>query len=324
MELRQFLAFKEVVERGGFTRAANHLHLTQSAVSQQVKALEEELGTALLHRVCRQIRLTDAGQVFLTHAKQILAQVEDAQSDVAEVVGGVKGNCRVACIPSIAPRMLPHLILGFRQTFPHVDIQTRVGTETQLLDWLKEGAVDVCITGLPVACEDVEEKIVMQEKFVLVVPVEHHFAGRITIKLEELFSECLISLPHDSVISSWFSTLCHDVGFKPNFVFESDDLSTRLGMVAAGLGISVESQYLVSCSGYKGTVLVEVEHPALFRDIGVIWRQSGHRLRNVENFLSILDQVIQQPDLMRMEIAAYPEVNEPLNDVLPADEMALI
>ena len=69
MELRQFLAFKEVVERGGFTRAANHLHLTQSAVSQQVKALEDELGTALLHRVCRQVRLTDAGHVFLTHAK---------------------------------------------------------------------------------------------------------------------------------------------------------------------------------------------------------------------------------------------------------------
>lgn len=324
MELRQFLAFKEVVERGGFTRAANHLHLTQSAVSQQVKALEEELGAALLHRICRQVRLTDAGQVFLTHVKQILAQVEDAQSDVAEVVEGVKGNYRVACIPSIGPSLLPHLIVAFRQTFPNVDLQTRVGTETQLLTWLKEGAVDICITGLPVVCEDVEEKVVLQEKFVLAVPVEHHFAGRITIKLEELLSEHLISLPRNSVISSWFSTLCHEVGFKPNVVFESDDLNTRLGMVAAGLGISVESQYQVGGNGFKGIVTVEVQQPALLRDISVIWRQGGHRHRNVENFLSVFDQVVRQHDLMMMQSDGCPQVNEPLSDNLPDDDMALI
>lgn len=324
MELRQFLAFKEVIERGGFTRAANHLHLTQSAVSQQVKALEDELGTTLLHRACRQVRLTDAGQVFLTHVRQILAQVEDAQADVAEVVEGVKGNCRVACIPSIAPRILPHLILGFRQAFPHIDMQTRVGSETQLLDWLKEGAVDVCITGLPIACEDIEEKILLQEKFILAVPVEHHFAGRITIKLEELFSEDLILPPHDGVMSTWFSGLCEDVGFKPNVVFESDDLTTRLGMVGAGLGISIESQYLIDCNGLKGNVIVEVEHPSLLRDIGVIWRQSGYRPRNVENFLSILDRVIQHPDLMTRNDDTYPEESGPLNNSQSDDEMALI
>jgi LysR family transcriptional activator of glutamate synthase operon len=324
MELRQFLAFKEVVERGGFTRAANHLHLTQSAVSQQVKALEDELGTALLHRVCRQVRLTDAGQVFLSHAKQILEQVEDAQSDVAEVVGGVKGSCRIACIPSIAPRILPHLILAFRQTFPGLEIQTSVGSESQLLSWLKEGSVDVCMTGLPIACEEVEQNIVMQEKFVIAVPVEHHFAGRKTIKLEELFSEDLIMFPHESLISSWFTSTCQDVGFKPNIVFESTDLNTRMGMVAAGLGISVESQYLISCSAFKGSVMVEVEQPELVRDIGVIWRQSGHRPRNVDNFLSMLDQVLQQPDFVAMRTDAYCQENESLVENQPADEMALI
>lgn len=324
MELRQFLAFKEVVERGGFTRAANHLHLTQSAVSQQVKALEDELGTALLHRVCRQVRLTDAGHVFLAHAKQILEQVEDAQSDVAEVVEGVKGSCRIACIASIAPCLLPHLILAFRQAFPHVDIQTKVGSEAQLLGWLKEGMVDVCITGFPVACEDVEHKVIMQEKFVLAVPVEHHFAGRKTIKLEELSSEDLITLPSKSVMNSWFATLCEAVGFKPDFVFESDDLATRLGMVAAGLGISVESQYLVACSDFKGTVMVEVEHPELLRDIGVLWRQSGYRSRNVENFLCILDEVIQQPDFMTKRNDSCTRVNELVTEGLPADGMALV
>lgn len=324
MELRQFLAFKEVVERGGFTRAANHLHLTQSAVSQQVKALEDELGTALLHRVCRQVRLTDAGQVFLAHARQILDQVEDAQSEVAEVVGGVKGKCRIACIPSIAPRILPHLIMAFRQTFPDVEIQTQVGSETQLLSWLKEGSVDVCITGLAAACEEVEHKSIMQEQFVLSVPVEHHFAGRKHIKLEELFSEELIMLPSSSPVTSWFADLCRGVGFEPDVVFESADLGTRLGMVAAGLGIGVESQFLISCGGFKGTVTVEVEHPELLREIGVVWRQGAQRPRNVENFLSILDEVLQQPEFSDMRIESYAQDSEPVSENLTEDEMALI
>lgn len=324
MELRQFLAFKEVVERGGFTRAANHLHLTQSAVSQQIKALEDELGTALLHRVCRQVRLTDAGQIFLSHAKQILEQVEDAQSDVAEVVGGMKGSCRVGCIPSIAPRILPHLILTFRQTFPDVMIQTKVGSESQLLSWLKEGSVDVCISGLPDDHEEVEHKVVMQETFVLVVPVEHHFAGRKTVKLEELLAEDLIMSPPENMISAWFTTTCEEVGFKPQIVFESADLGTRLGMVAAGLGISVESEYLISCSCSKGTVMVEVEFPALQREIGVIWRRNGHRLRSAENFLGVLNQVLQQSECSAMRSDSYSQDGEKFEEDLLANEMAVI
>ena len=293
MELRQLLAFKEVVEREGFTRAANRLHLTQSAVSQQIKALEDELGTSLLHRVCRQVRLTDAGQVFLAHTIRILEQVENAQSDVAEIVDGVKGCCRVACIPSIAPGILPHLIMKFREMYPRVELQTMVGSEAQLLSWLKEGTVDVSITGFPVPCTDVQSKSVLKEKYVIVVPSSHHFAGRISIKLEELISEDVVSFPRDSLTRSWFLEVCGEVGFQPNVVFESDDLNTRLGMVSAGLGISVESHRLVTYGEFPGTAIIEVEETELLRDIGVIWRQNGHRPRNVDNFLTILDQVVK-------------------------------
>lgn len=322
MELRQFLAFKEVVERGGFTRAANHLHLTQSAVSQQIKALEDELGAPLLQRVCRQVRLTDAGQVFLTHAKQILEQVENAQSDVAEVVDGIKGRCRIGCIPSVAPNILPHLILAFRNIFPSVEIETKVGTESQLLRWLKEGLVDVIISGFPIACEALESKAVMKEQFVIVVPHEHHFAGRRSIKLEELISEDIISFPKESYISAWFIEVCQENGFEPKVVFESGDLATRLGMVAAGLGLSIESHQQASYSGFPGTVMVQVEQPELLRDIGVIWRQNGHKPKNVENFLMIFDQLLEDLDSEGPKADSLPPADY-ISEDLPSNEMAV-
>ncbi len=323
MELRQFLAFKEVVERGGFTRAANHLHLTQSAVSQQIKALEDELGAPLLQRVCRQVRLTDAGQVFLTHAKQILDQVEDAQSDVAEVVDGIKGRCRIGCIPSVAPSILPHLILTFRKVFPSVEVETKVGTESQLLSWLKEGSVDVSIAGFPIPCAKLESKPVMQERFVIVVPHEHHFAGRKAIKLEELACEDIISFPRESFISSWFIDVCQENAFQPKIVFESGDLATRLGMVAAGFGLSIESHQQASYSGFPGTVIVEVEQPELLRDIGVIWRQNGHTPKNVENFLMIFDQVLQDCGCEVLKKDS-PTPDDHISEDLPSDEMVLV
>ena len=113
MELRQLIAFKEVAAHASFTAAATHLHLTQSAVSQQIKALEDECGVTLFDRSGRLVRLTNAGQVFLTHVERILAQVENARVEMAEMAGGARGRCRLAALPSIAAYLLPRALATF-------------------------------------------------------------------------------------------------------------------------------------------------------------------------------------------------------------------
>ena len=123
MELRQLIAFKEVATHASFTAAATHLHLTQSAVSQQIKALEDECNVTLFDRSGRLVRLTNAGQVLLSHVERILAQVENARVEMAEMAGGARGRCRLASLPTIAAYLLPRALATFQRRYPGVEVQ---------------------------------------------------------------------------------------------------------------------------------------------------------------------------------------------------------
>ena len=153
MELRQLIAFKTVAEQESFTTAAGVLRLTQSAISQQIKALEDECEVLLFDRSSRVIRLTDAGHLFLTRVELILAQVENARIEMAEMAGGSKGRCRIGSLPSIAAYLLPQAIARFQQRYPGVELQLKESLQWQVLEWVRQGVVDFAIMGLPVQDE---------------------------------------------------------------------------------------------------------------------------------------------------------------------------
>ena len=167
MELRQLIAFKEVATHASFTAAATHLHLTQSAVSQQIKALEDECNVTLFDRSGRLVRLTNAGQVFLSHVERILAQVENARVEMAEMAGGARGRCRLASLPTIAAYLLPRALATFQRRYPGVEVQLMEAVQLQLLEWVQQGTVDFSIVALPVHDPHLQSAPLLHDDFVL-------------------------------------------------------------------------------------------------------------------------------------------------------------
>ncbi|MGE3539188.1 MAG: LysR family transcriptional regulator [Candidatus Tectimicrobiota bacterium] len=295
MELRQLIAFKEVAIHSSFTAAATHLHLTQSAVSQQIKALEDECGVTMFDRSGRLVRLTNAGQVFLSHVERILAQVENARVEMAEMAGGARGRCRVAALPSIAAYLLPRALAAFQRRYPGVEVHLMESVQAQLLEWVQQGTVDFSIVALPVQDPQLQSTSLLHDEFVLVVPKDHLFASRRIVKLAELVTERFVLYPKGAGGREQFIEACRQAGFEPQVAFESEDRETILGLVAAGVGITLIPRFIAHHTRVDGPITVDIVEPRLRREVGVVWRRNRYLPQAARNLMSLLADAVRDP-----------------------------
>ncbi len=261
MELRQLIAFKEVATHASFTAAATHLHLTQSAVSQQIKALEDECSVTLFDRSGRLVRLTNAGQVFLTHVERILAQVENARVEMTEMAGGARGRCRLAALPSIAAYLLPRALATFQRQYPGVEVQLMEAVQAQLLEWVQQGTVDFSIVALPVHDPHLQSTLLLHDEFVLVVPKDHTFAMRRIVRLAELVTERFVLYPKG----------------------------------AGGREHTLLPSFIAQHTRVDGPVTVDIVEPRLRREVGVVWRRNRYLPQSARNLIALLEDVVCNP-----------------------------
>ena len=292
VELRQLIAFKEVATHASFTAAATHLHLTQSAVSQQIKVLEDECGVTLFDRSGRFVRLTNAGQVFLTHVERILAQVENARVEMTEMAGGSRGRCRLAALPSMAAYLLPRALATFQRRYPGVEVHLMESVQAQLLEWVQQGLVDFGIVALPVHDPGLQSTVLIQDEFVLAVPKNHTFANRRIVRLAELAEERFVLYPPGAGGREQFIEACRQVGFEPHVSFESEDRETILGLVAAGVGITFIPRFVAHHTRVDGPVSVEIIEPRLRREVGVVWRRNRYLPQSARNLIALLEDAV--------------------------------
>jgi len=293
VELRQLIAFKEVAAHASFTAAATHLHLTQSAVSQQIKALEDECGVTLFDRSGRLVRLTNAGQVLLSHVERIVAQVENARVEMAEMAGGARGRCRLAALPSVAAYILPKALATFQRRYPAVEVQLMESVQSQLLEWVQQGIVDFSIVALPVHDPHLQSTPLLHDEFVLVVPQDHPLASRRIVRLAELVTERFIFYPKGAGGREQFIEACRQAGFEPQVAFESDDRETTLGLVAAGVGITFIPRIMAQHTRVDGPVTVDIIEPRLRREVGVVWRRNRYLPQSARNLMALLEEVVR-------------------------------
>lgn len=293
MELRQFIAFKEVATHSSFTAAATHLHLTQSAVSQQIKALEDECGVTMFDRSGRLVRLTNAGQVFLSHVERILAQVENARIEMAEMAGGTRGRCRLAALPSVAAYVLPRALATFQRRYPGVEVHLMESVQAQLLEWVQQGTVDFSIVALPVHDPQLQSTSLLHDEFVLVVPKDHLFAGRHMVRLAELVRERFVLYPKGAGGREQFIEACRQAGFEPQVAFESEDRETILGLVAAGIGVTLIPRFIAHHTRVDGPIAIDIVEPRLRREVGVVWRRNRYLPQAARNLMALLADVVR-------------------------------
>jgi DNA-binding transcriptional LysR family regulator len=243
LDVRRMRVLREVAQRGSFSAAADALAYTQSAVSQQIAALEREAGTRLVERNARGVRLTDAGRALVEHADAILARLADAEAELEAIAGLRGGRLRLAAFPSAGATIMPEAIARFRARHPAVELTLEPADPEPAVVKLRSGDADLVldITGAfrPPREDGIERLHLLDDPMYVALPKGHPLAHKRNLKLEELADESWIlgttgSCPDASI----FLHSCQLAGFDPHVTFNSDDYFAIQGFVAAGVGAS--------------------------------------------------------------------------------------
>jgi LysR family hydrogen peroxide-inducible transcriptional activator len=241
MELHQLRYFCAIADTGSFSRAARQSFVSQPALSQQIGKLEDELGTRLFNRLGRSVTLTEIGKAFLLRVRVVLRDLELARNDVIEKRTSITGLVSVGVIPTIAPYFLPSMLAAFSRKWPLVHITVVEEITALLLDKLRSGSIDVAVVALPVPVrsQEFESFPLMTEKLFAALPKGHALATRREVSLGELQGEPFLLLRDGHCFRETAVEACKRARLIPQIVFESGQFSSILGMVSAGVGVSI-------------------------------------------------------------------------------------
>jgi DNA-binding transcriptional LysR family regulator len=245
-DLRQLRYFVAVAEELSFTRAALRLHLSQPPLSQQIRALEEDLDVRLLERNKRHVALTEPGRVFLEQARQILAKADEARSQVTAAAAGYSGQLRLAYSVSVSFHpALPQTLLRYGQIAPKVALQlSEMYTEPQFAALLA-GQIDVGFVRdeptNPQTTRSLRLNVIDREPLLLALPTGHPLAGRSSLHLAEVAGDAFVSQPRQLVATLYdrLVKMATRAGFQPTIIQHAQQVNGLLALVAGGLGLAL-------------------------------------------------------------------------------------
>jgi molybdate transport repressor ModE-like protein len=246
LDVRRLRVLREVALRGSFSAAAEALTYSQSAVSQQIAALEREAGTRLVERNGRGIRLTDAGLALVRRADAILVELAAADAELQAIAGLRGGRVRVSTFASAATALLPAAVTAFRAAHPAVQVELSLVEATEeAIGGLRTGRADLVLVARPAGeppADQVEAHRLLEDPMLAVLPGGHRLARRRTLRLDDLAGEPWV-LGGGPGCSDRATILraCHAAGFEPRVTvdFPTDDYNATQGMVAAGAGVTL-------------------------------------------------------------------------------------
>ena len=240
-DFRQLRYFVAVAEELHFRRAAARLHISQPPLSQQIARLEEELGCRLLSRTRRRVELTAAGEAFLRDARSMLDELDVAVATVRRIGTGQAGLLRVNFVGSALLSIVPGIIQRFRRGGPSVEVELHERSTLEQLRALTGGLIDVGLVRPPIDVdESLATEVVMRERTVAAIPSEHPLAKRSRISLRSLGAEPLVLFPRDQApgFHDLLTGRLAATGRLPHVVQYAPEMTTIIGLVAAGIGLS--------------------------------------------------------------------------------------
>ncbi|OLL72309.1 LysR family transcriptional regulator YnfL [Pseudonocardia sp. Ae168_Ps1] len=245
VELRQLRMFLTVASELHFSRAAARMHVSQPALSQQVRTLEKALGTPLFDRTSRATELTPAGRVLLEAAPRVLFEAERARTRVVQAAEGSTGLLAVGSVGTALASIAPRILRTVRARFPDLQMQVSQHDTAAQMVALAEERLDVGLVraAAPTTAVTVEELVA--EPLLVVLPGDHPLAVHDTVDAADLAGESFVLWPRP-LGAEFFDIItgyCRDHGFSPTIVAEGADIETQLSLVAAGIGVSLQPSY---------------------------------------------------------------------------------
>jgi DNA-binding transcriptional LysR family regulator len=245
LDVRRLKVLREVAARGSFSAAAEALSFTQSAISQQVAALERETGTQLVERSPRGIRLTDAGQTLVKHTDSILGRIEDAEEELAAIAGLRGGRLRLACFQSAGATLVPRAVADFHERHPEVQLSmVEIEEPEAVRAALRAGEIDLGFVydfePIPAGFDgELDMTHLIDDPYDVILPKGHRLAGKRSLTLGQLAEEPWVASTSGCGCRQITERACQDAGFKPNVAFECDETLAAQALVAAGVGVTL-------------------------------------------------------------------------------------
>jgi DNA-binding transcriptional LysR family regulator len=295
LDVKRMRVLREVAAKGSFSAAAESLSYTQSAISQQIAALEREAGTTLVDRNARGVRMTDAGRALVQHADAILARLADAEAELEAISGLRGGRVRLASFPTAGATIAPRAIAAFRDRHPGIEVTLAPAEPPEGVERLRAGDVDIALliqTGWERTPSDGIERVeLVDDPMYVCLPKGHPKAGKTRLRLEDLREDAwLVGSSSTCPDCSIILRACASAGFEPRISFQSDDYSSMQGFVAAGMGVSVVPD-LALVNVRDDVVIREIAPRAPVRHIVAGTLAGAYRSPAIEAMLEILVEV---------------------------------
>ena len=299
LDVKRMRVLREVAAERSFSAAAQKLGYTQSAVSQQIAALEREAGSTLIERNPRGIRLTDAGEALVRHADKILARLAEAESELEAIAGLRGGRLRLGSFPTAGATLMPRAIAEFSGRHPAVELSLSESEPDESLPRLKAGELDlILVDDSPAGGQDDDVDFIhlLDDPLHLALPPGHRLASRRRVRFEDLASEPWIQGTQICACTRQVQSACANAGFEPHIAYESDDFQVVQGLVAAGVGVALIPG-LALVSERPDVVIRSIGTKPPVRKIHAATLSNGYRSPAVTEMLEILETISADYDV---------------------------
>lgn len=273
LHLREIRSFVGLADTGSFRLAAEKLGISQPALSAHIRNLELTYDVSLVHRTTRQVTLTPEGRTFASQARRALTDLEAATQGLREISAAHRGHVYVACIPPITASFMPQVMLALHEAYPAVDVTIRDILSTQVAPMVIDHGADIGICPADVPVDVTFEKL-LRDEFVVAVPRGHALENRTEISLAEVVDQPLVLNSRDTntrrILDRAFDRINRTV--KPRYEFTH--YRSVGSFVAAGLGVTVLPQTVVSSLANEDIVALKLKDVQVYRDLGLITRRA--------------------------------------------------
>lgn len=283
MELLQLQYFTVLARTQHVTQAAEELSITQPSLSRAIGRLERDLGVTLFEHRGRSIRLNRYGRAFLRQVERGLSAIEQGTRELIDMSDEASGLVAFGFAHALGTRVVPDLVAGFRRDHPHARFQLAQNASHIILAQLESGDVDLALVSpVPAANDRVASTTLTSEELFLVVPHDHRFAKRRSVRLAELRDDLFICLRKGYALRSLTDEFCALAGFVPNIAFEGEEIATLRGLVAVGLGVAIIPAS--TSAPQSDPPRLRVSEPICRRSVGLMWIPGRYQPQIAQRF----------------------------------------
>jgi DNA-binding transcriptional LysR family regulator len=293
MDFRQLEILRAVAERGSFTGAGRHLHLSQSAVSRQILLLEDELSEPLFLRIGRKVRITPAGEQVLQLSHRIFNDMKETRTAIREGQDALTGTLRLMGGMTVCLYVFPMLVKEYRRLHPKIEVKVTPGTATRVLRKFRAGAADLALLTIPIDDPNLVTIPVMQEELLLVTAPAHPLASRRRVAAEDLIRQPFVLFEAGSNTRRVLDEFFLREKIKPRIVTETENVEIIKAMIRVGLGVSILPYQAIAAEVRTGQLYcTRLAGHTLVRETGWVYPRSHRVPRMVQEMMKALERLL--------------------------------